>query len=385
MAFNRSISLPSTSNPSPTRYNSSGMRLEEFDYQLPEELTAQRPLEERDRSRLMLLERAPGRMEDRTFLELPDLLRPGDLVVFNNTKVFPARLLGRRRGSRAQKISPANPAARGYLTAEIELLLTREEGGGIWQGLVHPGRKVPVGERLVFGEGELEAEVIGRGAYGERRVKLWARSGPVEEAIERLGHVPLPPYIRRPDEASDSQTYQTIYAKAPGAVAAPTAGLHFTERMLRRLVQRGVETTEITLHAGLGTFQPVRQARIENHVMEAERMEVNESAASAISRALDDGRRVIAVGTTVVRTLEHVASQHGGRIEPAHAETRLFIYPGFEFRVVGGLLTNFHLPKSTLLMLVSAFAGREFILRAYRHAIERRYRFYSYGDCMLIL
>ncbi len=361
------------------------MQLSEFDYFLPEELIAQRPLAERDQSRLLRLDRASETIEDRVFGDLPELLRPGDLVVFNNTKVFPARLLGRRVGTRAQKISPRNPAARQHLTGEVELLLTRDEGGGIWRGLVHPGRKVPVGERLIFGGGELEAEVIGRGEYGERRVRLRARSGSVEAAIERWGHIPLPPYIHRPDEPADRDAYQTVYAKQPGAVAAPTAGLHFTERVLARLRERGIETTEITLHVGLGTFQPVRSARIEEHVMEAERIEISDSAATALNRAVGEKRRVIAVGTTVVRTLEHVARQHGGRIEPGHDETRLFIYPGFSFRVIGGLLTNFHLPKSTLLMLVSAFAGREFILRAYAHAVQQRYRFYSYGDCMLIL
>jgi S-adenosylmethionine:tRNA ribosyltransferase-isomerase len=368
-----------------TRYNSRSMWLSEFQYPLPEDLIAQQPLVERDRSRLMLLNRAAGTIEDRTFLDFPGLLLPSDLLVFNNTKVFPARLLGRRRGSRVQKISPANRAARDFLAAEIELLLTRDEGGGVWWGLVHPGRKAPVGEMLIFGDGELEAELIGREPYGVRRVKLRARSGSVEDAIDRLGHVPLPPYIRRHDAAADRETYQTVYARVRGAVAAPTAGLHFTDQVLAQLRARGIETAEITLHVGLGTFQPVRAERIEDHVMEAEAFEISERTATAVNRALAERRRVIAVGTTTVRTLEHAAHEHGGRIEPGRGATRLFIHPGFKFLVTSGLLTNFHLPKSTLLMLVSAFAGREFILRAYHQAIEERYRFYSYGDCMLIV
>jgi S-adenosylmethionine:tRNA ribosyltransferase-isomerase len=361
------------------------MRQEDFNYSLAEDLIAQHPLAERERARMMLLERVGGAIEERIFADLPAILRAGDLVVLNNTKVFPARLLGHRQGARAQRISPRNPAARKFLTAEIELLLTRDQGGEVWRGLVHPGRKIAVGERLVFGDGELEAEVMARGAYGERLVRLKAQRGSVEEAVERVGHVPLPPYIRREDEARDRATYQTVYAKRRGAVAAPTAGLHFTERVLERLRERGIITAEITLHVGPGTFQPVRVDPIEKHVMEAEEFEVSHDAEEAINRALEEKRRVIAVGTTVVRALEHVAGHCGGCIEAGRGETRLFIYPGFRFRVVSGLITNFHLPKSTLLMLVSAFAGREFILRAYARAVQQKYRFYSYGDCMLIL
>jgi S-adenosylmethionine:tRNA ribosyltransferase-isomerase len=361
------------------------MLLEEFDYTLPPELIAQRPLAERDASRMMVLDRAAERWKDRAFGEIPQLLQPGDLLVFNNTKVFPARLLGRRRGITAQPLGKNNPAQRGFLTGETELLLTRQESEDVWQGLVHPGRKVRTGEVLVFGDDELEAEILGRGEYGVRRARLRARTGTIEEALDRLGHVPLPPYIHRHDESSDRATYQTIYAKVRGAVAAPTAGLHFTERVLRGLAARGVETCEITLHVGLGTFQPVRAKQIEDHHMEAERYEISETAAAAINRALDERRRVIAVGTTSVRTLESVASEYGGNIAPGRGETRLFITPGFPFRVIRGLLTNFHLPQSTLLMLVSAFAQKDFLLRAYRHAVEVRYRFYSYGDCMLIL
>lgn len=361
------------------------MLLEEFDYTLPAELIAQRPLAERDGSRMLLLERAAQRYKDRVFAGITEILQPGDLLVFNNTKVFPARLLGRRRGLTSQALGKNNPAQRGFLTGETELLLTRQESDDVWQGLVHPGRKVRTGEVLVFGDGELEAEILGRGEFGLRRARLRTRTGTIEDALDRLGHVPLPPYIQRRDEAADRSTYQTVYAKVRGAVAAPTAGLHFSEHILRALAARGVETCEVTLHVGLGTFQPVRVKQIENHQMESERYEISEAAAAAVNRALDQGRRVIAVGTTSVRTLEGVAAEHDGHIVAGRGETSLFIIPGFPFRVVSGLLTNFHLPQSTLLMLVSAFAGKDFVISAYRHAVEAHYRFYSYGDCMLIL
>jgi S-adenosylmethionine:tRNA ribosyltransferase-isomerase len=361
------------------------MRVHDFDYALPAELVAQRPLQERDASRLLAVNRALSRFEDRMFRELPQFLQRGDLLVFNNTKVFPARLLGRRRGAGAQKISLRNPAAREFLTGEMELLLTRRESDEIWWGLAHPGRKVRTGEVLIFGDGELEAEILGRGDYGLRRVRLRARSGSIDDAIDRCGHVPLPPYIRRADEPRDRETYQTVYAKVRGAVAAPTAGFHFTERVLSEIRARGVETCEITLHVGLGTFQPVRTEVVEEHRMEFERYEISEASAAAINRALDEGRRIVAVGTTSVRTLESSARAHAGRIVPGHGETDLFIYPGFEFRVVRALVTNFHLPRSTLLMLAAAFAGRELTLQAYEHAVRERYRFYSYGDCMLIV
>jgi S-adenosylmethionine:tRNA ribosyltransferase-isomerase len=361
------------------------MLLEEFDYSLPPQLIAQRPLAEREASRMMLLNRSTLSVEDCKFRELPQILRPGDLLVLNNTQVFPARLLGRRRGTRAQRIGKHNPALREYLTAEIELFLTRPESEDTWQALVRPGRKVRTGEVLVFGQGELEAEVLGRGEYGLRRVRLRSGQGTIEDTIDRLGQVPLPPYIHRPAEIPDRIAYQTVYAKARGAVAAPTAGLHFTERLLSELQARGIETCEITLHVGLGTFRPVRVRHVQDHTMEPERFEISEAAANALSRALDQGGRVIAVGTTSVRTLEHVARENAGRIVAGRGETSLFILPGFQFRVTQALLTNFHLPKSTLLMLVSAFAGRDFVLQAYRHAVEQRYRFYSYGDCMLIL
>lgn len=361
------------------------MLLSEFDYDLPPELIARRPLARRDASRLLLLNRAQQTFEDRSFSDLPRLLEPRDLLVFNNTRVFPARLLGRRRGTNAQPIGRNNPRAHEFLRGEVELLLTRNEGGGIWQGLVHPGRKIRVGETLIFGDGELEAEVLDRGEQGVRRVRLKAKSGGIEAQIEKLGRIPLPPYLRRSDDNADREDYQTVYAKVVGAIAAPTAGLHFSENVLAALSVRSIETCEITLHVGPGTFRPVKTERIEDHKMDAEWFEIPENSAAIFDRALGENRRVIATGTTCTRTLEYVARQNDGRIVASSGETDLFITPGFQFRAISGLLTNFHLPRSTLLMLVSAFAGREFILRAYQHAIEERYRFYSYGDCMLIL
>jgi S-adenosylmethionine:tRNA ribosyltransferase-isomerase len=361
------------------------MLLHDFDYDLPQELIAQQPAPARDASRMMVLDRARQTIHDGRFTELPALLSPSDLVVFNNTRVIPARLLGRRRGVRAQPIGKRNPAAHEYLRAEVELLLTRREDGDVWLGLVHPGRKIRTGEVLVFNDGALEAEILDRGELGMRRVRLAAREGGVDETIDRIGHVPLPPYIHRRDAAADRNSYQTVYARVRGAVAAPTAGLHFTTRVLDALGERGIATAEITLHVGPGTFRPVQVERVEDHRMEPEAFEIDEEAARRLNRALEERRRVVAVGTTCVRTLEHAVRSGEGRVTPGRGDTSLYIYPGFEFRAVGALLTNFHLPRSTLLMLVAAFAGRDFVLRAYRHAVERRYRFYSYGDCMLVV
>lgn len=362
----------------------------DFDYFLPQELIAQDPLPERDRSRMLRLSRATGTLEDRSFEELPDLLRPGDLVVFNNTRVFPARLYGRRSGSRAQPPSPRNPAAKDFLKGQVEVLLTSQvsQAPNEWECLVRPGRKIGVGERIYFGPPDnpesspLVAEVLGRGSFGERRIRF----EPVDDffaMVEKFGHVPLPPYIARSDSSADRERYQTVYARERGSVAAPTAGLHFTPEILARLGKRGIETVEITLHVGLGTFQPVRTGRVEEHALHREAYAISEPAAEAVNRALDQGRRVVAVGTTSVRTLEY-AAQSSGRVRAARGEADLFIYPGFPFRVVGALLTNFHLPQSTLLMLVCAFGGRQPVLEAYRHAVDERYRFYSYGDCMLV-
>ena len=358
------------------------MLVSDFDYNLPDELIAQEPLPDRAASRMLHLARASGERQDRQFRDLPDLLHPDDLLVVNNTRVFAARLYGRRSGQRAQPVSPRNPAAKEFLHGRVEVLLTKDLGNFEWEALVHPGRKIAVGERLFFGDSELEAEVVGRGAFGERRLRF----RPVPDflgRVERLGHVPLPPYIGRADRPEDRERYQTVYARERGSVAAPTAGLHFTPEIFARLRERGIEIAELTLHVGLGTFQPIRVEQVEEHKIHSEWFSIPEDAASRINRALEAGRRVVAVGTTTVRTLEF-AARETGRVQPGNGEADPFIYPGFRFRVVGALLTNFHLPKSTLLMLVSAFAGRELVLQAYEHAVRERYRFYSYGDCMLI-
>lgn len=363
------------------------MQVSEFNYSLPPELIAQKPLGERSASRLLQVDRKSGELRDLHFRDFAELLRPDDLVVFNNTRVFPARLYGRRSGERAQPVSPHNPAAREFLRGRVEVLLTRQvsQQPNEWECLVRPGRKIGIGERLFFGDaGELKAEVIERGGFGERRLRF----EPVPDffgLVERLGHVPLPPYISREDISDDRERYQTIYAQERGSVAAPTAGLHFTPLILERLRARGIETTEITLHVGLGTFQPVRAERVEDHQLHRESYSISNEAAAAINRALDSQRRVVAVGTTTVRTLEYAVQQsEEGRVKAGSGETDIFIYPGYGFRVVGGLLTNFHLPQSTLLMLVCAFAGKERLLAAYQHAVRERYRFYSYGDCMLV-
>lgn len=365
------------------------MKLGEFNYELPPERIAQRPAEKRDASRLLLLKRANGRWHDRLFAELPQILRGDELLVVNNTRVLPARLFGRRAGVHSEPPGKHGLARREYLHAQIEVLLTRPTGPDTWQCLVRPGRKVHVGEHIFFGAGELEAEVIARGELGLREIRLRASSGDVKAQIERLGHMPLPPYIDRPDETADRERYQTIFARTTGAVAAPTAGLHFTPEILSALDARGIERCEITLHVGLGTFQPIHEEEIEQHRMHAEDYEIPPDAARAICAAKKQRRPIIAVGTTVVRALEDAAAKkqergEGFLRESGWEEASLCIRPGFEFRVVDQLLTNFHLPKSTLLVLVSAFAGRENILAAYNHAVGSGYRFYSYGDCMLI-
>jgi S-adenosylmethionine:tRNA ribosyltransferase-isomerase len=363
-----------------------GVLVSDFHYDLPEELIAQEPLGDRAASRMLHLSAATGRFEDRQFREFPELLRPGDLVVFNNTRVFPARLYGRRGGMKAQAVSPRNRAAREFLRGRIEVLLTRQiqDLPNEWDCLVRPGRKVGVGERLFFGEqDELQAEVMARGEFGERRIRF----APVPDffaAVEKIGHVPLPPYIARSDIANDRERFQTVYARERGSVAAPTAGLHFTQEILERMRARGIESAEITLHVGLGTFQPIRTERVEEHRLHSEAYVIPANAAEKIQRARDESRRVIAVGTTSVRTLEYAAEQSGNQVRAGSGESNLFIYPGYKFRVVNALLTNFHLPQSTLLMLVCAFGGRENVLRAYEHAVGEKYRFYSYGDCMFV-
>jgi S-adenosylmethionine:tRNA ribosyltransferase-isomerase len=351
------------------------VRVSDFHFDLPEELIAQRPAADRAGSRLLRIHREVSKPpEDRLFRDFPGFLRPQDLVVFNNTRVFPARLYGRREG----------------LPGRIEVLLTKQisEEPNDWECLVRPGRKVGVAERLYFGEqDQLQAEVISRGEFGERCLRF-APAPDFFGVLDHLGHVPLPPYITRDvtseDRVEDRDRYQTIYAKTRGSVAAPTAGLHFTPEILARLLEGGIETAEITLHVGLGTFQPIRVECVEDHKLHGERYTIPAETAEKVNAALATGRRIVAIGTTTVRTLEYAAISCGSHLKAESGEANLFIYPGFKFRAVGAMLTNFHLPQSTLLMLVCAFGGQENILRAYHHAVAQRYRFYSYGDCMFV-
>ncbi|HQZ40507.1 MAG TPA: tRNA preQ1(34) S-adenosylmethionine ribosyltransferase-isomerase QueA [Vicinamibacterales bacterium] len=349
------------------------MRVAEFDFDLPSDLIAQMPPTERGASRLLGLSRPDGATAHRAFADLPTLLGPGDLLVVNDTRVFPARLIGRRL------------PGGGFSEC---LLIRPAEEPDTWVALVHPGQRLKPGSRMVFErEGvALEAEVLSRHFHGRRVVRLSTMGGgAVREAIHAVGHMPLPPYVKREDLPSDRDRYQTIFARAEGSIAAPTAGLHFTPALFDALDARGIERTAITLHVGYGTFQPVRAEEVEQHSVEPEYFGVTAPAAAALSRALGAGRRIVAVGTTTTRTLESLAVSEGGHVAPQSGETGLFIHPGHRFRIVSGLITNFHLPRSSLLMLVSAFAGREHVLAAYREAVAHRYRFYSYGDAMVIL
>jgi S-adenosylmethionine:tRNA ribosyltransferase-isomerase len=374
------------------------MFVREFDFDLPSELIAQAPLPDRADARLLCLSRATGLMTRATVSSLPLLLEPGDLLVVNDTRVFPARLLGRRDPSGGAVeclltdllVSDATPTPPREHSGTCEAPAARASGGDgeqIWEALMHPGQKLKPGARVIFeGSVTLHGEVLERRFYGRRLLRLWTADGSaVDEAVDAIGHVPLPPYVKRSDGATDRERYQTVFARQRGSVAAPTAGLHFNDALLDLLRRRGIQTAAITLHVGYGTFQPVRVAEVENHRLQPERYDISPAAADAINRARGEGRRVIAVGTTTTRTLEAVALANGGRIIAGGGATDLFIFPGFEFRVIHGLLTNFHLPRSSLLMLASAFAGREMVLAAYRHAIAERYRFYSYGDAMLII
>lgn len=363
------------------------MDVRRFDFELPPELIAQEPAAERAAARLLSLERQTGAIAHSSIADLPDLLRAGDLLVVNNTRVFPARLLGRR--------VPSGGAVECLLVARRSdpPLFDRGSDPGsdprasaVWEALMHPGQKLKPGSRVVFeGDKTIHGEVLERLFFGRRLIRLQVEDGSdLDAAVDAIGHVPLPPYIKRHDEPADRRRYQTVFARSRGSVAAPTAGLHFTPALLDRLGARGIERAEITLHVGYGTFQPVRVDRVEDHRLESEQYEIPPQTADAIERARRDRRRIIAVGTTTTRTLEAVARAHEGRIVPGAGATDLFIYPGFTFSVISGLLTNFHLPQSSLLMLVAAFAGLEPVLNAYRAAIAARYRFYSYGDAMLI-
>jgi S-adenosylmethionine:tRNA ribosyltransferase-isomerase len=348
------------------------MRVSDFDFDLPPELIAQTPTDDRESARLLLVDREGHEFGDRRVADLPDLLGPRDLLVINDTRVFPARLLGHR--------VPTGGA--------VECLLLTRLDGERWDALMHPGQKLRVGARVRFErEGrQLHGEVLEHRVFGRRTIRLWVDGdGTVDELVDELGHIPLPPYIRRSDRPTDRDRYQTVYASVRGSVAAPTAGLHLTDAMLQRCAERGIEVARLTLHVGYGTFKPVRVERVEDHTVDAESYDVPPETADAVNRALDTGRRVVAVGTTTTRALETAARAGGGRLRAGRGVSDLYLYPGVPVQVVGALFTNFHLPRSSLLMLVSALGGRERVLDAYAAAVRRGYRFYSYGDAMLLL
>lgn len=339
------------------------MLLSDFDYHLPDELIAQAPLEERSASRMLVVHRESGTWEDRSFRELPEFLRPGDCLALNNTRVFPARLLGKKPDYDR--------------TVEIFLIRPVSPDRRLWSALARPGRHLHAGSRVQFSD-RLWCDVLESGVRGERVVQFIC-NGDFDEELEAAGHVPLPPYIHRQDETGDRERYQTVYAEKKGSVAAPTAGLHFTPEVLAACQSRGAQVAQVTLHVGLGTFQPLPNDEVEQNELHSEQYEICGHNAEKLRAA----KRIVAVGTTTVRTLETAASR--GEIVQQTGETNIFIYPGYEFRATGAMLTNFHLPKSSLLVLVSAFAGRELVIEAYKHAVAQRYRFFSYGDCMLIV
>ena len=340
------------------------MRTEDFNFDLPEELIAQHPLEQRDHSRLLVLDKTSGSITHKRFDDILDYLVPGDVLVINNTRVIPARLFGVKEGG----------------TAHIEVLLLKpvENRPDCWEVLVRPGKRVKVGAKVVFGEGKMTGTVVDDTDTG--RIMQFEYDGIFNEILDELGTMPLPPYIKA--KLDDQERYQTVYAKERGSAAAPTAGLHFTNELLAQVKAKGIEVVEVLLHVGLGTFRPVQVDDIHSHKMHSEYYRITQDAADTINKALDEGRRVIAVGTTSTRTLESAAKD--GRVVAGDGDTSIFIYPGYQFQVLSGLITNFHLPKSTLVMLVSALAGREHVLHAYEEAVKERYRFFSFGDAMFI-
>ena len=341
-----------------------GMNVKDYDYDLPEELIAQDPLEDRSSSRLMVLDRQTGDVEHRHFTDILEYLHPGDCLVINNTKVIPARLFGVKEDTQAK----------------IEVLLLKRKENDIWETLVKPGKKAKPGTKLVFGDGLLTAEVVDVVEEGNRLIQFHY-DGIFEEILDQLGQMPLPPYITH--QLKDKNRYQTVYAKYDGSAAAPTAGLHFTKELMQKVKDMGVDIAEVTLHVGLGTFRPVKVENVLDHHMHSEFYMVSQEAADKINRAKESGHRVIAVGTTSTRTLEAAADENG-RLHETSGWTEIFIYPGYQFKVIDALITNFHLPQSTLVMLVSALAGREHVLHAYEIAVKERYRFFSFGDAMLI-
>ena len=341
------------------------MKLEEFDFYLPEDLIAQEPIENRSKSRLLVLNKVSGDIEHRSFEDVIHYLQPGDCLVLNDTKVIPARLMGRRKNS----------------LGKIEMVLLKPVETDTWEVLVKPGRRARIGDEVVFGHGELVARIIDTTYFGGRIVKIF-HDKPFQEVLNNLGEMPTPPYIKK--KLEDKNRYQTVYAKKPGSAAAPTAGLHFTEELLNKIKDKGISVVFITLHVGLGTFRPVTVENIEEHKMHAEYYEISQEAADAINSTKARGKRVIAVGTTSTRTLETVADE-SGHIRPCSGWSDIFIYPGYQFKTIDALITNFHLPKSTLIMLVCAFAGKEKVFRAYEEAVKEKYRFFSFGDAMLII
>jgi len=342
------------------------MNVNDFDFYLPEELIAQTPLLERTASRLLHLNKTTGEIKHLQFIDLLQILQPGDTLVLNNTRVIPARLFGVKEDT----------------GAKIEVLLLKQEHGDVWEALLKPGKRVKEGTILTFGDGLLKATCLETTPVGGRRLQF-TYEGIFPEILDQLGEMPLPPYIK--EQLDDQERYQTVFAKHRGSAAAPTAGLHFTEEMLKQIEDKGVQIAYITLHVGLGTFRPVQVDDIAEHHMHAEYYEIDAPTAAMLNKAKEENRRIIAVGTTSCRTLETVARDHQGRFEESSGWTDIFIYPGFEFQAITGLITNFHLPKSTLVMLVSALAGREYIMKAYEEAVKEKYRFFSFGDAMIIL
>ena len=340
------------------------MKLEEFDYYLPEELIAQVPIEKRDESRLMVLHRNNKTIEHKTFKDIIDYLNPGDCLVRNNTKVIPARLYGKKDTG-----------------ANVEFVLLSRIDGDIWEAMVRPGNKLKPGANVEFGDGILKATILDILPGGTRRVQF-QYEGIFNEILDKIGLMPLPPYIH--ESLKDNNRYQTVYAKYDGSAAAPTAGLHFTPELLKKIEEKGVKIANVTLHVGIGTFRPVKEENIEEHQMHTEHYYIKEEDAKKINETKQNGGRVIAVGTTSCRTLETIADEKTGMVKPCEGDTGIYIYPGYKFKCIDGLITNFHLPKSTLVMLVSAFAGREFILNSYNEAVKERYRFFSFGDAMYI-
>ena len=340
------------------------MRVAEFDYKLPEELIAQTPLQKRDESRLMVLNRNNRTIEHKVFKDILEYLKPGDVLVRNNTKVIPARIYGKKETG-----------------ANVEFLLLNNIEGDIWESIVRPGNKLHIGTKVIFGDGILKAEVMDIMEGGTRKVKF-EYNGIFNEILDEIGLMPLPPYIH--EELTDRDRYQTVYAKFRGSAAAPTAGLHFTDELLNEISKKGIEIANVTLHVGIGTFRPVKVETIEEHHMHSEHFYIKKEDAEKINKAKKEGRRVIAVGTTSCRVLESIANEDG-IVKETEEDTSIFIYPGYKFKCIDGLITNFHLPQSTLLMLVSAFAGKEYMLNAYSKAVEKEYRFFSFGDAMLIL